>query len=94
MHSMNPGVAWMAKATGRPILPMGNCADRAWHLSSWDRFTIPKPRARVVFTYGAPIRVARDADEGELARVTELLRERMLAAERSGFERLGVQPDW
>lgn len=94
MHSMNVGVAWMAKATGRPIVPLGSSVDRAWHLASWDRFTIPKPRARVVFGYGEPIHVSREADGAELARVSEHLRERMLAVEREGFERLGVQPDW
>lgn len=94
MHSMNPGVAWMAKATGRPIVPLGHAVDRAWHLPSWDRFTIPKPGARVVVNYGEPIHVPRKADVAELARVSEQLRERMLALEREGFERLGAKLDW
>jgi lysophospholipid acyltransferase (LPLAT)-like uncharacterized protein len=93
-HAMNPGVAWMASETGLPIVPLGMVADRAWRLKSWDRFTIPKPGARVIFSFGEPISVARDASEDERARVTELVRERVIAAETSAFERLGVQRDW
>ena len=93
-HSMNPGVAWMASEMGLPIVPVGMVADRAWHMNSWDRFTIPKVGARVVVSFGAPIIVARDASEEARARATELVRERVIAAESAGFERLGVARDW
>ena len=46
MHSMNEGLAWMARATGFPVLPVGLACDRHWSMSSWDRFTIPKWRAK------------------------------------------------
>ena len=84
----------MASETGMPIVPLGMVADRAWHMKSWDRFTIPKPRARVIFHFGEPIRIAQDASEDERARVTALVRERVIAAESSAFERLGVACDW
>ena len=44
--------------------------------------------------YTLAVRVPRDADEAALTAATELLRERMLAAERRGFEHLGVEADW
>ena len=47
----------------RAIVPLGMVADRAWHASSWDRFTVPKPRARVVIAFGEPIHVGRDTDD-------------------------------
>lgn len=93
-HAMNPGLAWMAKVTGFPVLPIGFACDKAWHLDSWDRFTIPKFGARIVLTYGEPVRVAKEGDEAELERATETIRERMLAAELDGFARLGREPDW
>ncbi|MCE9594516.1 MAG: hypothetical protein K8S98_10005 [Planctomycetes bacterium] len=93
-HGMNPGLAWMAKATGYPILPMGFAVDRAWRLDSWDRFTIPKPRARVAVALGEPVRVARKADEDEMAQATELVRERLLDAETRAFRQLGAEPDF
>jgi hypothetical protein len=93
-HSMNPGLVWMARATGFPVLPCGFVCDRAWHANSWDRFTVPKPRARVAVVYGEPVRVARDASKEDCERATECIRQRMLGAERRGFEHMGLEPDW
>lgn len=93
-HSMNPGLAWMARATGYPILPVGFSVDRAWRLRSWDRFTIPKPFARVVFVFGEPVRVPRDATPEQLDNATETIRERLLELEKRGFAGLGVEPDF
>lgn len=93
-HSMNLGLAWMARATGYPIVPCGFACDRAWRVNSWDRMTIPKPGARVVSVYGKPIHVSRDGGEAELDQATALIRESMLDAERRAFERLGVEIDW
>ncbi|MCA8980560.1 MAG: lysophospholipid acyltransferase family protein [Planctomycetes bacterium] len=93
-HSMNAGLAWMARATGHPIVPCGFVCDRAWRVKSWDRMTIPKPGARVVTVYGEPIHVSRDGGDDELEAATNSIRERMLEAEQLGFERLGVERDW
>jgi lysophospholipid acyltransferase (LPLAT)-like uncharacterized protein len=93
-HSTNPGLAWMARATGYPVLPLGMVAERAWHASSWDRFTIPKPRSRVIASFGAPVWVPREADEARMETLTAQLREQTIALETQAFARLGVQPDW
>jgi lysophospholipid acyltransferase (LPLAT)-like uncharacterized protein len=93
-HAMNPGVAWMARASGLPVHPLGVACDAAWRLASWDAFTIPKPRARVVFVWAEPLTVARGGGEDALARATEAIRARLLAAERAACSRLGVEPDW
>jgi lysophospholipid acyltransferase (LPLAT)-like uncharacterized protein len=92
MHSMNMGLAWMARASGHPIVPIGFGVDRAWRLKSWDRCTVPKPFARVRICYGEPIPVARDADEATLTAVTERVRESLLELERGAAEALGVAP--
>lgn len=91
-HGMNPGLAWMARVTGFPILPIGFTCDRAWSLKSWDRFTIPKRGARVEIDYAEPLRVAPDAGDDELSRVTAEVRRRLLSAEERGFARLGIEP--
>jgi len=93
MHSVNAGLAWMARATGRPIIPVGVAADRAWRLKSWDRFTIPKRRARIAVTFGDPIRVPRDVAEGEFEAATAGIREQLLEVERQSCRRIGVEPD-
>ncbi len=93
-HTVNPGAAWMARATGYPILTVGCATDSAWHLNSWDEFTIPKPRARVVLVYGKPIYVESDAPDSAIAEATEEMGQRLLEAERVGFAHLGLEPDW
>lgn len=92
-HTMNPGVAWMARATGFAVLPTGFAAQRAWRLSTWDRYVIPKPWSRVVLAYGQPIRVSREGGSEELERATARIQSEILAAERSAFRHLGREPD-
>ena len=93
-HSMNPGLAWMARETGYPIVPIGFACDRAWRARSWDRFTLPRMCARVVMVYEEPVRVDRAAGDGELAAATEKVRQALLRAELRGFAVLGTEPDW
>ncbi|MBW2705184.1 MAG: hypothetical protein JRD84_02610, partial [Deltaproteobacteria bacterium] len=45
------GIIYLAKRTGRPIIPVIWSADRYWKLKSWDRMIIPKPFARIVTLY-------------------------------------------
>lgn len=93
-HSMNPGLAWMSRATGYAVVPCGFVCHPAWRARSWDRFTLPRARARVALVYEQPVRVPRDADQATMDAATEEIRERMIRAERRGFERLGVEVDW
>ena len=93
-HSINPGLAWMARRTGFPILPLGLVADRAWRMGTWDRFTIPKPRARVVAIWGEPLRVEPGADRGAIESLSRELRRRTIELEELASERLGVERDW
>lgn len=93
-HAMNPGLAWMSRATGFPVVPVGLATNRAWHLSSWDAFTIPKPFARVAIVFGEPIQVARESNASDLDAATESIRERIFDCERRGFAHVGASEDW
>lgn len=71
-----------------PIVPIAFAADRPKHLRSWDRMIVPRPFSRVLFLYGEPIDVPRDADAGEwAAKVGETMTSLADEAERD-FERL------
>lgn len=59
--SYAPGAAVAASKAGALVLPLAAHADRAWRLSSWDRFMIPRPFARVTLAYGDPVRLPGDA---------------------------------
>lgn len=57
-HSYAPGAVVAAQRAGAPIVAIAVAASHAWQLRSWDRFTIPKPFARVAIAYGEPRFVA------------------------------------
>ncbi|MFT5284723.1 MAG: lysophospholipid acyltransferase (LPLAT)-like uncharacterized protein [Planctomycetota bacterium] len=91
---MNEGLAWMARATGFPVLPLGFGCNRVWHMSSWDKFTIPKWGANIVTSYGKPMWLAKDSSREERAGFTDKVRSAMIAEERRAFKALGVEPDF
>ena len=73
---VQPGVVFLAGATGHPILPYHIESDHHWTLRSWDRTQIPKPFSTVALVIGAPIRVEATDDvalEAKSADVTSAL---------------------
>jgi lysophospholipid acyltransferase (LPLAT)-like uncharacterized protein len=54
---VKPGVIAAAQHAGVPIIPGTMRSSRAWSLSSWDRFRIPKPFATIEVVYGVPLEV-------------------------------------
>jgi lysophospholipid acyltransferase (LPLAT)-like uncharacterized protein len=51
------GAAWLAGATGQPVLPFHIEAERSWTTRSWDRAQIPKPFTRVAVAIGEAIEI-------------------------------------
>lgn len=86
------GVVYAASETGLPIFPVGIAANRFWELSSWDRFQVPKPFARIRIVFGPPLEVPPGLDpaglEAQRARVESALHAATAEAER----RAGLEP--
>jgi len=59
------GAAWLAGATGQPILPFHLEADRYWTTRSWDRAQVPRPFSTVAVVIGAPM-VVPGTEEGDM----------------------------
>lgn len=59
-RQLKDGVLVAAQRGGAVVLPLHASADRAWRLTSWDRFLIPKPFARVRIAYGTAFEVSAD----------------------------------
>ena len=57
-----PGAAWLASATGNPIVPFHIEASSYWTAKSWDRHQIPKPGSTVGIAIGEPLAVPPKAD--------------------------------
>ncbi|MEM6671224.1 MAG: lysophospholipid acyltransferase family protein [Planctomycetota bacterium] len=93
-HRVNRGAAFLARASGLPILPFGFGVSRAARLNSWDRFTVPLPFSRVEVVIGEPIEVASDATDADLDGASDAIREALIAAETHAFSRLGAEVDW
>ncbi len=62
IYSVHPGVFLLARRTGLPVHPVGVAVRGPIVLSSWDRFVVPKPGARLVVAVGEPL-TAADFDE-------------------------------
>lgn len=80
---VEPGVVLLAAKAGWKVYPLGFAASRALRLSSWDRFTIPLPFARVVSRLGEPLTPPTDPDRATCERLAGELAERLAAAEEA-----------
>lgn len=65
-YQVKEGVMTLARLTQRPMVPICVSASRAWVLSSWDAFVVPKPFATLQIRYGAPHYIDRKGGEGAL----------------------------
>ena len=91
LHSVAPGVVFVAAASRRPLLAAGFAVSRAWRARSWDRMVIPKPFARIVVAYDDSIGVpeAAAAREGAIQdAVCERLKQSLDHAEALAQEAL------
>lgn len=58
---MKPGVIFLAKTTGVPIITMDVRVDKSFRINTrWDRFEIPMPFTRATISLSAPIRVTEN----------------------------------
>ncbi|MBM3750913.1 MAG: DUF374 domain-containing protein [Acidimicrobiia bacterium] len=77
-----PGAAWLAGATGHPIVPFHVEADPYWTVNSWDRQQIPKPGATISINIGEPLYVA-NTEEASVERGRLQLEAAMRSLEQS-----------
>lgn len=73
------GAVAAAKLAGVPVLAMYASTSRAWRLSSWDKFVIPKPWSHVRIGFAEPFMV--DADQADLTDGMSLALKSLTAAE-------------
>ena len=65
-YRIQPGVVYLARISGRPIIPVR--IELGWkiELGTWDRFQVPLPFSQCVLRVGQPIQAATDADDAEV----------------------------
>ena len=82
-HVYAPGALIAAQRAGAPVVPIAMAVDRAWRLRSWDRFTVPKPFARITVAYGEPTWVEATDARGAAAEVGRFSELQMAATRRA-----------
>jgi len=71
---IHPGVIQIAYFAKVPIIPVVADASREWVFSSWDKFRVPKPFAKIKVIYGEPVFVT---DKYDFEQVKTLLKRQM-----------------
>jgi lysophospholipid acyltransferase (LPLAT)-like uncharacterized protein len=70
-YELGPGIVFLARKTGAPVLPMNLEYSRCWRAGSWDRFIIPQPfsKVRVLINQPQHIKSIGTPDELEADRL-------------------------
>jgi len=77
-YSVQPGVAWLAAASGTPIVPFHIEASRQWVLNSWDNHRFPKPFSTIHIGLGKPIMLDRVMLKDDPEQATSLVQKAMM----------------
>ncbi len=64
-YKIKPGLTYIAKKTGAPILPVGCYCRHAYHVPRWDRYTLPLPFSKIHIQVGSLITVPGDVKDLE-----------------------------
>ncbi len=84
-RSFAPGALVAAHRAKAPVVAFGVHASRAWQLSSWDRFMIPKPFAKVTIVFGEPTEVPGDSVREAASAVPEFVERMATVAARAAL---------
>jgi lysophospholipid acyltransferase (LPLAT)-like uncharacterized protein len=84
-HQVKEGLVQLARLSGRPVVPMAFACSRGHRFRSWDRFLLPLPPGRGVFSFGTPLRYG-DGDTAETFRLR--VQQAMEANEQMARDRL------
>ncbi len=86
-EKVQPGATWVARATGRPLLPVAFACSRELRLGTWDRMIFPLPFSRGVFVYGPHLWVPRDGGDAALRKADSEVAARLAKlSEQAGRE--------
>ena len=54
-HEIKDGIVQLARVTGRPIVPVAFACSNGHRFNSWDRFLLPYPWGKGVYSFGKPL---------------------------------------
>ncbi len=74
---VQPGIIFLARKTGFPILPITGGSKWKLELGSWDRFFIPVPFSKASVVFGNPIYIRKDLDSEGFSEACKVLQEEL-----------------
>jgi 3-deoxy-D-manno-octulosonic-acid transferase len=86
------GVVMVARASGRPIMPLAIATSRYLSLNTWSRMTINLPWSNLGFAVGDVVHVPRDARAEELEGYRQAVERSLNAATLVAYARAGADP--
>jgi lysophospholipid acyltransferase (LPLAT)-like uncharacterized protein len=86
------GAVTLARLTGAPLLPVAFGCNPRRVLNTWDRLALALPFGQGVFVWGAPINVARDADDAEIELARLRLEQELNAVTHEADRLMGQVP--
>ena len=90
LHEVKPGVIYLAKKTGAPVIPILASARPAFVMKrTWDLYLLPMPFARGVILFGEPIFFDARMDDDAMDRDCRVLRDRMLELQEEADRMVG-----
>lgn len=85
---VNNGVIYLAKLTGREIVPCCFVCDKNIRLKSWDKFLIPLPFSKGVFNFGRPIKIPEDLKEEDINIYKEAIQKELVRINSEAEEKV------
>ncbi|HPD18616.1 MAG TPA: lysophospholipid acyltransferase family protein, partial [Candidatus Goldiibacteriota bacterium] len=85
---VNNGVIYLAKLTGREIIPCCFACDRKIRLKSWDKLMIPLPFSKGIFNFGNPIRIPEHLEEKEIYTYKKKIQEELVRLNKEAEEKV------
>lgn len=89
-EKVKPGVIYIAKEKGYPIVPVTYSVSKCKILNSWDSFMIPLPFCRGVYVIGEPIFLPQDLEKEDFPKFAKILEDRMKEVQNLADQKTGV----
>jgi 3-deoxy-D-manno-octulosonic-acid transferase len=86
------GVVMIARASGRPVVPLAIATSRYLALNTWSRMTINLPWSNLGFAVGEAVYVPREAGDDELEACRLAVEASLNEATEQAFARAGADP--
>jgi lysophospholipid acyltransferase (LPLAT)-like uncharacterized protein len=78
-YELGPGIIFLAQKSGAPVLPINLEYSRCWRVTSWDRFIVPWPFAKVRVLINSPHNVKSTTTPEEFEAERLALQKAMMA---------------